>query len=116
MSFKTFAHHERELCHPSFPLAIYLLSGWLSQRFPGVDFQSHDAGHLLEVVLGSKGDPHFGAFHILSNILIGSGFWLLASAWTCALHDARSRTHGWNLVTFMRSTRRIRRHSFRALV
>ena len=32
-----------------FPLTIYLLSGWLSQRFPEVDFLSHDAGHLLEV-------------------------------------------------------------------
>ncbi len=64
-----------------FPLTIYLFSGWLSQRFPGVDFLSHDAGHLLEVMFGWKGNPHFGPFHIVSNILIGLGFWLLASAW-----------------------------------
>ena len=64
-----------------FPLTIYLLSGWLSQRFPGVDFMSHDAGHLLEVMFGWRGNPHFGPFHILSSILIGLGFWLLASAW-----------------------------------
>ena len=64
-----------------FPLTIYLLSGWLSQRFPGVDFLTHDAGHLLEVMFGWEGNPHFGPFHILSNILIGLGFWLLASAW-----------------------------------
>lgn len=64
-----------------FPLTIYLLSGWLSTRFPGIDWLSHDSGHLLETILGWKSNPHFGPFHIISNILIGAGFWLLASAW-----------------------------------
>ena len=64
-----------------FPLTIYLLSGWLSSRFPGVDFMSHDAGHLLEVMFGWKSNPHLGPFHLLSAIFIGGGFWLLASAW-----------------------------------
>ena len=64
-----------------FPLTIYLLSGWLAARFPGVDFLSHDAGHLLEVMFGWRANPHFGPFHILSGILIGGGFWLLAAAW-----------------------------------
>lgn len=64
-----------------FPLTIYLFSGWLSQHFPRVDFLSHDAGHLLEVMFGWQTNPHFGPFHIASNILIGLGFWLLASAW-----------------------------------
>lgn len=64
-----------------FPLTIYLLSGWLAQHFPGVDFLSHDAGHLLEVMFGWRSNPHFGPFHILSNLLILGGFWLLASAW-----------------------------------
>src|SRR3989338_2853234 len=35
-----------------FPLTIYLLSGWLSTRFPGIDWMSHDAGHLLETIFG----------------------------------------------------------------
>ena len=64
-----------------FPLTIYLLSGWLAQQFPGVDFLSHDAGHLLEVIFWWRSNPHFGPFHILSTILIVLGFWLLASAW-----------------------------------
>ena len=64
-----------------FPLTFYLLSGGLSTRFPGIDWMSHDSGHLLETILGWKTNPHFGPFHILSSILIGAGFWLLASAW-----------------------------------
>ena len=64
-----------------FPLTIYLLSGWLSTRFPGIDWLSHDAGHLLESIFGWKTNPHFGPFHIISNVLILAGFWLLASAW-----------------------------------
>ena len=74
-----------------FPLTIYLLSGWLSSRFPGVDFLSHDAGHLLEMLFGWEANPHFGPFHIASNILIGAGFWLLASAWK-VLYEAQ-RAH-----------------------
>lgn len=64
-----------------YPLTIYLLSGWLSTRFPGIDFLSHDAGHLLEVMFGWKSNPHFGPFHLLSNLFIFGGFILLASAW-----------------------------------
>lgn len=64
-----------------FPLTIYLLSGWLSSRFPGIDWLSHDAGHLLEMTLGWESNPHFGPFHILSTAFIIGGFWLLAKAW-----------------------------------
>jgi methanethiol S-methyltransferase len=64
-----------------FPLTIYLLLPWLSQTFPGVDFLSHDAGHLLEVMFGWKVNPHFGPFHLASNVLIFGGFILLSSAW-----------------------------------
>jgi methanethiol S-methyltransferase len=73
-----------------FPLTIYLLSGWLSEKFPGIDFLSHDAGHLLEVMFGWQVNPHFGPFHILSNILILGGFVMLASAWN-VLYRAQRR-------------------------
>lgn len=74
-----------------FPLTIYLLSGWLSSRFPGVDFLSHDAGHLPEMLFGWKSNPHFGPFHILSNIFIIGGFWLLAAAWKVLYQAQRER-------------------------
>jgi len=64
-----------------FPLTIYLLSGWLQSRYPGVDWLSHDAGHLLEMLFGWKANPHFGPFHWISFVLIGGGFWLLSAAW-----------------------------------
>lgn len=64
-----------------FPLTIYLLSGWLQSRYPGLDPFSHDAGHLLELLFGWRANPHFGPFHLLSTILIFGGFILLANAW-----------------------------------
>ncbi|HJQ57748.1 MAG TPA: isoprenylcysteine carboxylmethyltransferase family protein [Vineibacter sp.] len=73
-----------------FPLTIYFLSGWLQSRYPGVDWFSHDAGHLLEMLLGWKANPHFGPFHVLSFVLIGGGFWLIAAAWR-ALFEAQKR-------------------------
>ena len=75
-----------------FPLTIYFLSGWLTEKFPGVDFLSHDAGHLLEVMFGWRANPHFGPFHMLSVMFILGGFWLLAAAWK-VLYQAQRR-HG----------------------
>jgi len=71
-----------------FPLTIYLFSGWLTSKFPGVDFLAHDSGHLLEVMFGWSTNPHFGPFHLLSAIFIGGGFILLASAWK-VLYEAQ---------------------------
>lgn len=64
-----------------FPLTIYLLSGWLQTKYPAMDLFSHDMGHLWDVLLGWKGDPHFNPLHILSNVLIVVGFILLSAAW-----------------------------------
>jgi protein-S-isoprenylcysteine O-methyltransferase Ste14 len=74
-----------------FPLTIYLLSGWLATKFPGVDFLAHDSGHLLEVMFGWRGNPHFGPFHIASNMLIIAGFFVLAAAWKVLYAAQRER-------------------------
>lgn len=64
-----------------YPLTIYLLAPWLQSRFPAVDWLAHDSGHLLEMLFGWSGNPHFGPFHAASLVLIGGGFLLLAAAW-----------------------------------
>ena len=71
-----------------FPLTIYFLSGWLQSRFPDVDWFSHDAGHLLEMIFGWKANPHAGPFHILSFVFIAGGFILISAAWK-VLYDAQ---------------------------
>jgi len=73
-----------------FPLSIYFLSGWLQSTYPGIDWFSHDAGHLLEMMFGWKTNPHFGPFHVLSFVLIGGGFVLIASSWR-VLYEAQRR-------------------------
>lgn len=75
-----------------FPLTIYLLSGWLSSLFPGIDLLSHNTGHLWETLMGWKGDPHLNPLHLLSNVLIFAGFILLASAWNVLYKAQRTRT------------------------
>jgi len=74
-----------------FPLTIYLLSGWLQHRYPGVDLLSHNAGHLWETLLGWQGNPHLNPLHLLSNLLIAGGFILLARSWP-VLYEAQQ--HG----------------------
>jgi protein-S-isoprenylcysteine O-methyltransferase Ste14 len=72
------------------PLTIYLMSGWLQSRYPGLDPFSHDAGHLWWTLFGMHGNPHLGALHILSSLVIGGGFVLLAASWR-ALYEAQRR-------------------------
>jgi methanethiol S-methyltransferase len=64
-----------------FPLTIYLLSGWLQTRYPGIDLMSHNSGHLWPTLFGFQGDPHFSFMHILSTVVTVAGFFLLGSAW-----------------------------------
>jgi protein-S-isoprenylcysteine O-methyltransferase Ste14 len=81
-----------------FPLTIYFLSGWLAEHYPGVDFLSHDNGHLLHTLLGLEGNAHWDPLHIASNVLIILGFFLLSAAWS-VLHKAQQTrslaTSGW---------------------
>lgn len=75
-----------------FPLTIYFLSGWLQSRYPNVDWLSHDAGHLLEMLFGWQANPHFGPFHILSFVFIGGGFLLIGAAWRVLYQAQRHGT------------------------
>ena len=73
-----------------FPLTIYFLSGWLQSQYPNVDWFSHDAGHLLEMMFGWKASPHFGPFHLLSFAFIIGGFMVISNAWA-VLYSAQKR-------------------------
>jgi methanethiol S-methyltransferase len=74
-----------------FPLTIYFLLPWLTTHFPGIDFLSHDAGHLFETIFRPDANPHFGPFHMVGNLLIFAGFFLLYASWR-VLHPAQ-RAH-----------------------
>ena len=80
-----------------FPLTIYLMSGWLTRKIPGLDPLGHDVGHLWYTLLGFKGDPHWNPIHIASNLLIVGGFFLLSAAWRVlyrAQQEGRLATSG----------------------
>lgn len=78
-----------------FPLTVYLLSGWLGDRFD-LDL-THSGGHLWSTLLGWKGDPHVSPFHLASFVAIGGGFLLISAAWRVlwqAQRDGRLATEG----------------------
>ncbi len=75
-----------------FPLTLYLLSGWLGSRYPQLDLLSHNSGHLWQTLFRWGGDPHLNPVHLLSNVLIGVGFILLAAAWDVLYRAQRAGT------------------------
>ncbi len=75
-----------------FPLTIYVISGWLGKAYPQLNLYSHDSGHLLHTLLGMKGNPHFDVFHILSNVFIVAGFFLLSGAWKVLYKAQQTKT------------------------
>ena len=75
-----------------FPLTIFLLSGWLQSRYPGVDLLAHNNGHLWETLFGWTWDPHLNPIHLVSDGLIVGGLLLLGSAWGVLLRAQRMHT------------------------
>ena len=73
-----------------YPLTIFLLSGWLQSAYLEIDWLSHDAGHLTEMLFGWRVNPHFGPFHLLSFVFIGGGFLLLSTSWPVLYRAQRS--------------------------
>lgn len=71
-----------------FPLTIYLLTSYFGNNFLGLDF-THNSGHLLNDLLGLKGDAHFSPIHILSNVFIVGGLIMLSSAWSVLYQASR---------------------------
>lgn len=64
-----------------FPLTIYLLSGWLSEKFPQLDLFSHNSGHIWYELFGLNGDPHTSPIHTTSVWLIYGGLIFLVITW-----------------------------------
>jgi hypothetical protein len=93
-SFGAFAAFLVALCTEmyGFPLTLYLLAGGLGRRYPRLDLFSHDAGHLWNIILGWRGDPHLYPLHILSSLLIGGGFILFAASWPVLYAAQRQHT------------------------
>ena len=71
------------------PLRISLLSGWLGNSVLGFDL-THGGGHLWNDLVGWGGDPHVSPFHLASYVLIGGGFWMIASGWSALLRAAKA--------------------------
>ena len=69
-----------------FPLTVYLLTSFFGNRL-GLDF-THDNGHILNTLLGLKGNPHFNILHLTSYALIIGGLILLGKAWE-VLYEAQ---------------------------
>lgn len=75
-----------------FPLTIYLLSGWLANRYPGLNLFAHDSGHLWSTIFGWKGNPHFDALHLVSEFMIVAGLLIIGAAWRALWNAQRNQT------------------------
>lgn len=92
-----------------FPLTIYFLAGWLQSTYPTVDWFSHDAGHLLEMIFGWKANPHAGPFHFLSFVFIAAGFFADFRGLEDPLRSLAARRPSNDSGLWLRATSAIRR-------
>lgn len=78
-----------------FPLTIYLLSSWMGKSYPVLNPFTHAHGHLWLVFLGlADSSMAMTILHIVSNLLIFGGLFIMQSGWTL-IHA----TQGKRLVT-----------------
>lgn len=63
-----------------FPLTIYLLTGWLGDRYPVLQPFSHKFGHLWVVVFGGS-DLAWAIVMAISILFLLIGYLLLAKGW-----------------------------------
>lgn len=63
------------------PMMVYLASGWLQPRLPGVEWLSHRIDRLLQELLGLRAPPHVGILMLLGFPLIVAGILLVVASW-----------------------------------
>ena len=63
-----------------FPLTIYILTAILGSRYPALNPFSHASGHLWVTLLGG-GAAMMTTVHIVSNLLMFGGLFIIAHGW-----------------------------------
>ena len=65
-----------------FPLTIYLLSAWMGKSYPVLNPFTHAHGHLWLVFVGLADSPTaMTVLHLVSNLLIFLGLYLVHNGW-----------------------------------
>lgn len=72
------------------PLGLYLLSGWLQPRLPGIDWLSGEILRLLADIVGRQVDPHSDPLGWAGFLLTAAGALLVGLAWRRLYPAARS--------------------------